>query len=468
MPKNKLLKIVLSSVVIGFASAQAQATTVQEAVAYTLQTSPDFLITTNIREQANRDLRDAYADYLPSVDVTGGWGQENTNNSTTRATGGNNPLSANTSRTLTRSEFTAQASQLLFDGWGVMHTVDGKKSRVRAAAKRVQGDAQDISLQVVEAFLEIHFRQQVVEIAQRNLAAHQRIYGQIEKRSEGGIGRKADLDQALGRLARARSNLLGAQGNLRDAETTYMRVVGKKPGQLTPPSNPSAGFPSGRQDAIGRALANHPILQASKFDVDVTRSEYKAGRSPFVPRFTLDVGVQRNHNIDGSKGNNDKNFAMVRFVWNVFRGGGDVANLCRLAYKQQEAQEVRNRAFRQVVERVDFAWTQYETARDSLRHLKTHRDSSTRTRDAYQKQFNIGQRTLLDLLDSENELFTSSVDYLDGQRLVSVGMFRIINSMGSLTDYLGISLPKSANTHPDGMFDGSRPFFERDDKSFES
>lgn len=468
MPKNKLLKIVLSSVIIGFASAQAQATTVQEAVGYTLQTSPDFLITTNIREQANRDLRDAYADYLPSVDVTGGAGQENTNNSTTRGTNAGIGLNANTSRTLSRREFTAQATQLLFDGWGVMHTVDGKKSRVRAAAKRVQGDAQDISLQVVEAFLEIHFRQHVVEVAQRNLAAHQRIYGQIEKRSEGGIGRKADLDQALGRLARARSNLLGAQGNLRDAETTYVRVVGKKPEQLVFPSNPDAGFPSSRHAAIEQALANHPILQASKFDVMVTNSEYKAGRSPFSPRVTFDVGIQRNHNIDGSKGDNDRNFAMVRFVWNVFRGGGDVANLCRLAYKHQEAVEVQNRAYRQVIERVDFAWTQYEVAKDSLRPLKTHRDASLRTRDAYQKQFNIGQRTLLDLLDSENELFTSSVDYLDGQRLLSVGMYRIINSMGALTDYLGITLPNAANTHPDGMFDGSRPFFERDDKSFES
>jgi len=473
MPKNKLLKIALSSVILGLVSAQAQATTVQEAVAYTLQTSPDMLITTNIREQANKDLRDAYADYLPKIDITGGAGQENTFNSTTRGRTsvpgvGVNSLTGKNSTTLSRREFNIAATQLLFDGWGVMHTVDGKKSRVKAASMRVNGDAQDIALQVVEAFLELHFRQHVLDVARRNLSAHQRIYGQIEKRSEGGIGRKADLDQALGRLARARSNVLGAEGNLQDATTTYVRVVGKTPDNLSYPNNPNSNFPSSLKEATDRALANHPILVASNYDVDVTRSEYKAGRSPFVPRVTLDLGLQRNHNVDGSKGDNDKNVAMLRFTWNVFRGGGDVANLCRLAYKQHEAQEVRNRAHRQVVERVRFAWTQYQTARDSLRHLKTHRDASIRTRDAYQKQFNIGQRTLLDLLDSENELFTSSVDYLDGQNLLSIGMYRIINSMGSLTDYLGVELPKSANTHPDGMFDGSRPFFERTDKSFES
>ncbi len=473
MPKNKLLKIALSSVVLGLVSAQAQATTVQEAVAYTLQTSPDMLITTNIREQANKDLRDAYADYLPKIDVTGGTGQENTFNSTTRGQTripgiAVNSLTGKNSTTLTRREFNIAATQLLFDGWGVMHTVDGKKSRVRAASMRVSGDAQDIALQVVESFLELHFRKHVVDVARRNLSAHQKIYGQIEKRSEGGIGRKADLDQALGRLARARSNVLGAEGNLQDAETTYIRVIGKTPDNLSFPGNPHSGFPSNVRDATDVALANHPILVASNYDVDVTRSEYKAGRSPFVPRVTLDLGLQRNHNVDGSKGDNDKNVAMLRFTWNVFRGGGDVANLCRLAYKQHEAQEVRNRAHRQVVERVHFAWTQYETARDSLRHLKTHRDASIRTRNAYQKQFNIGQRTLLDLLDSENELFTSSVDYLDGENLLSVGMYRIVNSMGSLTDYIGVEMPKSSNTHPDGMFDGSRPFFERTDKSFES
>lgn len=481
MPKNRLIKIALSSLALTLGAASgAQAYSVQDAVAYTLQTSPDLMITVNIREQANKEFRNAYADYLPTVDVSGGTGQENVDNSTTRGATGLvspfitptpnvNPLRLNTSRTLTRREFSLNASQLVFDGFGVMHNVAGKKARVKAAAMRVNSDAQDLALQVVETFIEIHRARQTLDLAQRNLSAHQSIYGQIEKRSQGGIGRKADLDQALGRLARSRTNVMGAQANLRDAETAYLRVVGKHPVDLERVGRPGSGFPSSLKEAIDQALSNNPELLATFHDVDVTKAEYRSTRSRFVPRVTLDAGIQRNHNVDGSKGDNDKNFVMARFTWNVFRGGGDVADLCRVAYKNQEAQEVRNRAYRQVVEQIRFAWVLYETALKQVPHLRTHRDASIRTRDAYQKQFNIGQRTLLDLLDSENEYFTASSDYIQGESDVLVGMYRVLNSMGVLTQQLGVALPKESETTPDAMFDGSGPFFDKSsEKTFDT
>ena len=463
MPKNKLMKIVLSSLAFTLGASQAQAYTVQEAVAYTLQTSPDLLISVNVREQANKEFRDAYADYLPTIDVSGGQGLENTDNSTTRA----GRFDVNTSRTLTRREFALTASQLLFDGFGVMHNVEGKKSRVKAASLRVNSDSQDVALQVVEEFIQIQLSKNVLAVAQDNLNAHQSIFGQIEKRSEGGIGRKADSDQAIGRLARARSNVLGAQANLRDAETAFLRTVGIYPSNLDYPGRPSHSFPASLDEAINIAVSNNPELLATHHDVDVTKSEYRSARSLFVPRVALDAGIQRNHNVDGAKGDNDKNFAMLRFTWNVFRGGGDVANLCRIAYKNQEAQEVRNRAYRQVVEQVRFAWVLYETAVNQLVHLKTHRDASLRTREAYQKQFNIGQRTLLDLLDSENEQFTASTDYLRGEADVLTGMYRVLNAMGVITQYLGVAMPKSSSMVPDAMFDGSGPFFDKSSRAFD-
>lgn len=464
MPKNKLIKTLLSSLVFTLGASQAQAYTVQEAVAYTMQTSPDLMISVNVREQANKEFRDAYADYLPTIDVSGGQGLENTENSTTRL----GQLNSNASRTLTRREFSLTASQLLFDGFGVMYNVEGKKSRVKAASLRVNSDAQDVALQVVEEFIQIQLAKNILNVAQDNLRAHQSIFGQIEKRSEGGIGRKADSDQAIGRLARARSNVLGAQANLSDAETAFLRTVGINPSGLQYPDKPSRGFPSSLSEAINIAISQNPELLATYHDVDVTKSEYRAARSLFVPRVTLDAGIQRNHNIDGAKGDNDKNFAMVRFTWNVFRGGGDVANLCRVAYKNQEAQEVRNRAHRQVVEQVRYAWVLYETAVNQLTHLKTHRDASARTRVAYQKQFNIGQRTLLDLLDSENEQFTAATDYLRGEADVLIGMYRVLNAMGVLTQNLGVDIPKAASLVPDAMFDGSGPFFDKTSKAFDN
>ena len=218
MSKNRFLKILLPSIALTFGT-QANAYTVHEAVAHSLATSPDFLISTNVRDEVDKQLRESYAGYLPSVDMTAGLGQQYTNNATTRAdtgfnganftaTGGTlvNPVSNLGKTTMTRTEFGLTASQMLFDGFAVYHDVEGHKARVRAESWRVNGSAQDTAMNAVQAYLNVLQNREMVANTRENLATIERIYGQIQKRSEGGIGRKADLDQAEARVALARVN----------------------------------------------------------------------------------------------------------------------------------------------------------------------------------------------------------------------------------------------------------------------
>ncbi|MBN9288775.1 MAG: hypothetical protein BGO43_01230 [Gammaproteobacteria bacterium 39-13] len=463
MSKNRFLKILLPSIALTFGS-QANAYTLQEAVANTLATSPDFLIGTNTRDMVDKELRQSYAGFLPTVDMAAGWGEQYTNNPTTRAANpllGGDTRSATGTMTETRTEFSLIASQMLFDGFAVYHDVEGKKARVRAESWRVNGSAQDIALDAVQAYLDVLLRRELVHLNRDNLANHERIYGQIQKRSEGGIGRKADLDQAEGRVALARTNLMAEEANLRDAETEFLRKIGiPVPNHLVRPGFPRF-FPQNEHNAVEWGLKRHPILRASVEDVNVVREERKVAKSPFVPRFDLQLGMTRNHNIDGTTGDSDDNSAMLRMRWNLFSGGKDLANLCRASYKMQTAQEVQNRAHRQVVESVRLAWSTYTTAKRQMKYFKEHVDASVRTTEAYQKQFNIGQRTLLDLLDSENELFGARVSLANGKHQELLGTYRVLNATGCLTEELNIALPKQAEPRPTAIMDGSSRFFDK-------
>ena len=479
MSKNRFLQILLPSIALTFGT-QAYAYTVHEAVAHTLATSPDFLISTNVRDEVDKQLRESYAGYLPSVDLTAGLGQQYTNNSTTRAVAGFNgvtqngaatslvpPVASLGTTTMTRTEFALTATQMLFDGFAVYNDVEGHKARVRAESWRVNGNAQDTALKVVEAFLNVLQNRDLVVNTKENLSTIERIYGQIQKRSEGGIGRKADLDQAEARVALARVNHIQQQALLRDAETTFLRQVGiPVPSHLVLPEGPQ-GFPQSENAAVEHGLKCHPILRASVEDVQVTRNEYKGTRAPFVPRLDLQLGHTRNHNVDGNHGNSDDNTAMVRARWNLFKGGKDLATICEKASKMQEAQEVSNRAQRQVVETVRLAWNLYQSAVDALPPLKDHVDSSIKTRDAYQKQFNIGQRTLLDLLDSENELFGARQDYIQGKYKRILGQYRVMNSTGDLTRSVGVMLPRQAEPRSTGVMDGAMKFFDKTSTMFD-
>lgn len=469
MPTNKLMKVFFF-LTWGLGS-QAYAYTLKEAVSHTLATSPDFLITTNTRETVDKQLRESYAGYLPSLDMAAGWGQQYSNNSVTRSSSvisGGSTTPPSGTRTLTRTEFSLVASQMLFDGLGVYHDVEGHKARVRAESWRVNGVAQDTALNAIEAYLNVNLRKELAQVTKDNLAAHERTYLQIQKRSEGGIGRKADLDQAEARVALARTNLMAEEANLRDAETEFLRKIGiPAPTHLVQPNTPQP-FPHSAGEAVELGLKQHPILRASVEDVMVTKEAHKGSRAPFSPRLDLQLGMNRNHNLDGNLGDSDDNYAMLRVRWNLFNGGKDLAKVCETAYQMQEAQEVQNRAHRQVVETVRLAWSTYETASKQMPYFKEHVAASLRTRDAYQKQFNIGQRTLLDLLDAENELFGARAAHINGRYTELKGMFRVLNATGHLTQSLGIALPYQAEPRPTGVMDGAARFFDKSTTLFDS
>lgn len=467
MSKKSLVKLLLPSILFSV-STQALAYNINEAVATTLATSPDFLITTNTRDLVDKQLRQSYGAYLPTVDMNAGLGQQYANNLTTRAL---DPLTRlalpGGSETLTRTEFGLLANQMIWDGLAVFHDVAGHKSRVRAESWRVNGSAQDIALGAIEAFLDVILNRELVELAKINLEAHERLYGQIQKRSEGGIGRKADLDQAQARLALARTNKMAQVANLEDANTQFLRTIGMPtPKNLEAPRKPHP-FPVTQDEAVDIGLCRHPVLQASVEDVDVTRQAWKGSRSSFSPRVDLQLGFNHNHNVDGALGGSDDASAMLRLQWNLFNGGRDLARICETAYQMQEAQEVQNRAHRQVIETVRLAWNSYATAKRQLPYLKEHVDASTRTRDAYYKQFQIGQRTLLDLLDSENELFGARTSYATGKNTLMVGMYRVMNATGQLTEYLNVDLPRQAEPKPTGIMDGAFGMFHKSSDLFD-
>lgn len=468
MSSNRFVKLFLGSITFALAN-MAQAYTLEEAISHTLATSPDLLIEVNLREEVDKQLRQSYAGYLPTLDLTAGWGEQYTNNATTR--GALFPLDpGGTSGTtnLTRTEFSLIASQMIFDGFAVYHDVQGHKARVKAESWRVNSNAQDVALSVLEAYLDVIANRESVEVARKNLEVHLQIGEQIQKRSESGIGRKADLDQSGARIALAHTNLLSLEGQLNDAETAFLRQVGiPVPTCLIVPCDPDP-FPDCESEAVELGIRNHPTLVATYEDWVVTREEHKGAKSPFSPRLDLQLGYTRNHNIYGSPGPSDDSTAMLRVRWNLFNGGKDLARLCETAYKMQEAQEVSNRAYRQVVQSVRFSWNLYETNLRELIYLKRHVDASEATFNAYQKQFNIGQRTLLDLLDSQNELFGAQTAYIKGKYDRIRGMYRLLNSTGTLTESLGIMLPRQAEPRPDGVMAGAMRFFDSEETLFEN
>lgn len=431
--KNKLhfpwwVALAIGGGMLSQQSAFAQNLT--EVVNQTIQSNPDVQIDVNHRLAQDYRVEQARGGYYPKVDLEVGAGREWSDNITTKPG----------SRSLWRRESSLTLSQMLYDGYAVKSEVERNQSQVEAAAYRVGDTSERIGLRTIEVYLEVLRRQELLALIQENLAAHERVFAQIKLRSDSGVGRKADMEQAQARLSLSQANLASAQANLREAKINFQRVAGSMPEELESPSDVSCDlFPVTLDETVGIAFANHPALHSAIADYDAALAQERAADASFKPRAELDLGADWNRNLDGVEYRDNDAYAMLRMKYNLYRGGSDQARVRETQHQNEEALAVVERIKRQIEESTRLSWSALETAKNRLPRIKAHAEATALTRDAYAKQFDVGQRTLLDLLDSENELYTARSDYVNGQYDERFARYRLMADMGKLLDTLGVA-----------------------------
>jgi adhesin transport system outer membrane protein len=436
-----LLPTILLAGTFGFSLATvATAESLHDVVSETVMTNPSVLIARNQKNAVEQEMEQARAGFFPSADITLVEGWESSNNPTTRATGHGR-------RAMNRTEMEITARQLLFDGFGTESEFDRQKARVNSRAYSTFSTSEVTGLRGVEVYLDVLRQQKLVTLAEENLATHERIFGFIKKRSDRGVGRESDTQQTLGRLALAKTNLITAQNSLRDANVAFQNVVGRPHTALEEPGSLEYLLPESLDEAIQIALDNHPTLKSAEADVEAARQQQRAAKSTFFPRVHVEASGSRNDDIDGIEGSNRDALLMLRGRYS-FTGGKDMARRQETAYLLSESKEIRNRTRRQVIESIQLSWYDYERAKSQLETLRIHVDASEQARNAYAKQFKIGQRTLLDVLDSENELFTARIDYVNGLHDVSFSVYRILAGNGKLLWALQVPVPEEAALVP--------------------
>ncbi|MCB2053750.1 MAG: TolC family outer membrane protein [Geminicoccaceae bacterium] len=428
----------LTSTALGGATG-AHAASLMESVRLSLQTNPEIGVVKADRHAVDMELRQARAGYLPQVDLRGAVGPEYSDNPSTRSrafTDGDG------SQTLFRKEAQLSLSQMLFDGFATSSEVERQRARVDSAAYRVNEAAEFIGLNAIEAHLDVLRNATIVELNERNIEQHERILGQVGELERNGRGDIADVRQAESRVARARENLAISRGNYADSLATYQRVVGTAPGELDEADAPVAAIPPGPDDAATLASVNSPTVLIAAADADVAAAELRGARSGFYPRFDLEMGAFAGEDIDGVEGNNVDASALLVMRYNVFRGGADMALEREAFHRVNESRANLARARRTAEEEARISYNALITARARTEALGGKAEAQRRTRDAYASQFEIGQRDLLDVLDSENELFLDRVNLVTAELTEQFAVYRVLAVIGQLLDTLDVARPR--------------------------
>lgn len=426
----KLFK--LSIICCFMTGAPAYSQTLEQAVAITLATNPEIKSIFNEFVSVKKQNDASGGAYLPSIDLDAGIGYE-----------GINPAPNNGPDTdLTRKEATISLTQLIWDGSATLYDMDRTAAEAESVRFQLIADAEDKALEVTQIYLDAVKATEVLALSESNLAVHKKIYKDIKRRAESGIGSTADVSQVEARIAKAHGNLLAAQNNLVDTHTQFRRVVGQEPLGLIYPRADISKLPLSLNDAIVYAFDNHPVIKISAADVDSAHFQYKQSKGVNYPTFSIEASQTWRDDAGGDEGSSDETLAMLRMRYNLYNGGSDSDRTEAAAYQLNKSKDLRDRAYRQVEEGLRLSWSALDLTLQQKNFLSDHVDSAAETVIAYEKQYRIGQRTLLDLLNTENELFEARKDYLDAHYSEQYAKFRVLNATGSLLNALLVDIPE--------------------------
>ncbi len=411
--------------------------TLDEAIKVAVDSHPTVLVQRSAKAQAAREIDEAQARYRPSVDTRFATGFGTFNNNTTRfrrtrGTGGSSSLGT------WHNEARLDIAQMLFDGFETENLVEAARYRHEVNKAQIRDAEEGIALRVIESYLEVLRSREIVDLAMENVQAHVETADAVRRLFESEVGNQADV-LAESRLANAMDRLLEQKGLLREAEADYIEAVGVMPDELELPDAPVDAIPVSLDEAITRALAGNPAGRAADVAIDARRADAEAAEAPFMPRIDLEVSAAQEHNTAGvrSSGNSLQALAVMRF--NLYNGGTDTARLHRAREFVNQTLLESRQTDRLIEEQIRVDWNELRTAEARLPQLEDRMLASTRVVEAYRQQFTeTGQRTLLDLLDVENELFQSRVRLVEGEFEVLFAHYLILETIGSLLHAHGI------------------------------
>ncbi|QEY64079.1 TolC family outer membrane protein [Metapseudomonas lalkuanensis] len=427
-----------SGMFLALTATQIQAMTLTDAIQSTLDKHPELLSSAQNRLVADEEVKVAKGGYLPTVDLITGVGREQTDSPTTRELGDHNK------ETLNYRDAELRLRQMLFDGFNTPNEVARTKAVVNSRAYFTLGTAESLALRTVEVYLDVLKRREMVVLARNNLMAHERIHDQIGLRSQRGVGSTADFDQAEARLALAKNNLYTEEVNLADAEANFYSAVGMPADELVTPGTIKGEMPADLLAARQGVMDTNPLLKSAQADVQAAERQYESAKAPFYPRLDAELATTADDNVQGDEGHNNTWRAGVVMNYNLFNGMRDKARLQAAAHQINQSMDIRNNALRVLNENLSLAWNAMENARKQTPEARDYADYTARVREAYQQQFGLGQRTLLDLLDSENELFTANRRYVEVRYTEEFSMYRVISAMGDLLRRQNVVVPAEA------------------------
>ncbi len=411
--------------------------TIRDAISIALSTNPEINEASANREAIEFELRQGRGFYLPSVDVEARAGALVVDRPSTRTNGDDDHVFGPVEGRVT-------ITQLLFDGFNREAEIERQASRVDDASFRVEERSEAIALNIVRAHLDIHRLTEILRLARANLEYHRTVLEEISQGTSAGALSVADREQAEDRILAAETFIIESREQLEAARIGFFRLVGRFPGTVDFAPSVASKLPKGLDKAISIGRANNPLIKIADAAISTAYAELRQSRSSYFPTINLELIGRAGEDLDGVRGRDADIQALIRMNWNLYAGGVRPAGVQSSIRLLDEQRQRLHLAQRQVEQEVRTSWNSLDKQRMRLRERSEQLRVAEKLLGSYREQFKIGQRSLLDVLDTQNTRFNTQVAVVTSRHAVRFAEYRILASAGILLENIGFTEPETA------------------------
>ncbi len=426
----------ISALLVAEESPAAESVSLQEVLQNITKTDPSILEARKQYESVVAERSIATSEYYPTVGTELSAGPERTKGVPTN----------DAEENLISTTATLFARQNLYNGGKTTAFVDETDARIKAAAYEVLNVANRVYLETAEAYINVVRAVELLKIAKENALTQERIMHQVREKTEAGFNRYSELYNSESRLVLAQASYISRQQDLNQALVVFHRQFGRllRPEHFIKPE-PTYHFPASVQTAIEVALQTNPALKVAQYNIQTRRHSHEKAAAAYYPTLDFELQGQYRSDTGGEEGETTQSGAYLTLNYTFFDGGFREGNKAR---EQQSIRKEYQRSYierRNVNETVRLAWNIKEAEDFKEEYLHQHVLLSEKTLNAFKDEYYVGRRTLLDLLNMENEYTDAQIAMSEAQFSRLTALYRMMQGTGVLLHEHDTGLRKMLN-----------------------
>lgn len=413
-----------------FLGTAAHAQTLDEALITAYTNNPTLLAERARLRATDEQVPQALSGWRPVVRASADAGKSRVDSNTAVV---NNP------QTRSPRTIALQVSQPIYDGGRTPSAIDQAENTVKATRAQLTATEQGVLLSTATAYHNVLRDQAILDLNVNNVQVLRRQLEAAQDRFRVGEITRTDVSQSEARLARAIADRVSAEGNLQASRAAFQTVVGIVPGRLVPAAV-VGGLPRSLPEATELAASQNPGVVATQFVAEAAENGVRVVRAELLPDVSVNGSVSRSDDAVTTGSRAEVAQATLNLTVPLYQGGAVYSRVRQQKHTANQRRIEVNQERRNAIENAARAWESLQAAQARITSFKAQIQASEIALEGVQREAQVGSRTVLDVLDAEQELLDSRVNLVVAERDEAVAAFQLKSAIGRLTA-AGLNLP---------------------------